>query len=106
MAKIAVFFWWIKPKKLIKWKNIQISVEQISVQLEDKYYKKGKNAKIQKIYNNFHFLVGHKLEILQTKLKKYADFSSKSEKLAIQIKDDYYINRKNAKILKFFDNFR
>ncbi len=34
-----------------------------------------------------------------------ADFSCKSKKLAIQIKDDYYINRKNAKIRKIYYNF-
>ncbi len=36
--------------------------------------------------------------------KQHVDFSRKSEKLAIQIKDDYYINWKNAKIRKIYDN--
>ncbi len=31
------------------------------------------------------------------RLKKYADFSRKSGKVAIQIKDDYYVNLKNAR---------
>ncbi len=42
----------------------------------------------------------HKLEIWRIKSKKYADFSRKSGKLTNQIKDDYYINWKNAKIRK------
>ncbi len=33
-------------------------------------------------------------------IKKYADFSRKAGKLVIQIKDDYYINWKNAQIKK------
>ncbi len=38
------------------------------------------------------------------KIKKYADLSRKLGKLAIQIKDDYYINWKNAKTRKIYDN--
>ncbi len=34
------------------------------------------------------------------------DFIRKSGKLAIQIKDNYYINWKNAKIRKIYDNLR
>ncbi len=37
---------------------------------------------------------------LMNKIKKYADFSRKSGKLAIQIKDDYYMNWKNVQIGK------
>ncbi len=44
----------------------------------------------------------HKLGIRRIKLKKYADFRTKSGKLAIQIKDDYYINwKKTIKLEKF-----
>ncbi len=39
------------------------------------------------------------------KNKKYTNFRCKLGKLAIQIKDDYYINWKNAQIGKFFNNF-
>ncbi len=35
----------------------------------------------------------------------YANFSRKLGKLAIQIKDDYYIKWKNTKIQKIYDNF-
>ncbi len=48
----------------------------------------------------------HKLGIRLIMLKRYADFNGKSEKLAIQIKDDYYINWKNCKTRKIYDNFR
>ncbi len=37
---------------------------------------------------------------------KYGDFSCKSGKFVIQIIDDYYINWKNAKTRKIYDNFR
>ncbi len=43
---------------------------------------------------------GHNSGIWQIKSRKYATFSRKSGKLAIQIKDDYYINWKNAQIGK------
>ncbi len=39
------------------------------------------------------------------KSKKYADFSRKWGKLANQIKDGYYINKKNARREKIFNNF-
>ncbi len=52
-------------------------------------------------YSNY----GHKLGIRRIESKKCTDFSRKSGKLAIQIKDDYYINRKNAGIEKIFINF-
>ncbi len=41
-----------------------------------------------KKYINFD----HKSEIRRVESKKYANFSCKSGKLVIQIKDDYYIN--------------
>ncbi len=37
--------------------------------------------------------------------KKYADLNYKSGKSAIRIKDNYYINWKNARIGKNFYNF-
>ncbi len=37
--------------------------------------------------------------------KKHADFSRESGKLAIQIKNDYYINRENARIEEILNNF-
>ncbi len=44
-----------KTKNKIKkiWK-FQLYAGKISVQLEDKYYKNGENAQIQKIYDNFY----------------------------------------------------
>ncbi len=29
-------------------------IERISIQLDDEYYENGENAKIRKIYDNFH----------------------------------------------------
>ncbi len=46
------------------------------------------------------------LEIRQIKSEKYSDFNRKSGKLAVQIKDDYYINWKKLKSEKIYDNFR
>ncbi len=49
----------------------------------------------------------HKLGIRQIKLKKIHHFYRKSSgKLKIQIKNDYYINWKNTKIQKIYDNLR
>ncbi len=39
------------------------------------------------------------------KIEKIRRLQSKLEKLAIQIKDDHYINWKNAKTQKIYDNF-
>ncbi len=39
-----------------------------------------------------------KFGIQRIKFKKYTDFSCKLGKLAIQIKDDFYINWKNVQI--------
>ncbi len=39
------------------------------------------------------------------KIKKYTNFGCKSGKLAIQIKDNCYINWKNAQIGNIFNNF-
>ncbi len=44
-------------------------------------------------------------KVEKKKKKKNANFKRKSGKLAIQIKDDYYINCKNAKIQNIYDNF-
>ncbi len=49
--------------------------------------------------------MGDQSGIRRIKSKKYANFISESGKLAIQIKDDYYINWKNARIEKIFNNF-
>ncbi len=45
-----------KPKKRIKSKKYADfgQIVKISVQLDDKYYKNDQNAKIRKIYDNFH----------------------------------------------------
>ncbi len=50
MGEINELFWRIKSK------NTQIS-DLINAQLDDVYYQNGKNGQIQKIYDNFHFLV-------------------------------------------------
>ncbi len=50
MAKIDLFFLWIKPKKLIKSKEYTDfgQAGKISIQLDDEYYENGGNTKIQK----------------------------------------------------------
>ncbi len=55
----------------------------------------------QKKYIDFD----HKLGIWWIKSKKYANFICELGKLAIQIKDDRYINWKTAQIEKIFNNF-
>ncbi len=47
-----------------------------------------------KFYSSAKYI--DKSEIRSIKSKKYTDFSRKSGKLAVRIKDDYYINWKNA----------
>ncbi len=50
---------------------------------------------------------GHKLRIWRIKSKKKMQISIVNwEELAIQIKDDWYINWENAKTIKIYDNFR
>ncbi len=65
-------------------------------------------AKINVFFKYFiHFfgLIHLKKSDFSYKLR-ICDFSRKSGKLTIQIKDDYSINWKNDKIQKIYDNFR
>ncbi len=49
--------------------------------------------------------LGALVHIFGQNLELTTDFSRKSGKLVIQIKDDYYINWKNARIGKILNNF-
>ncbi len=48
---------------------------------------------------------GHKSGIWQIESKQHIGFNRKLGELAIQIKDEYYINWKNTRIGKLFNNF-
>ncbi len=39
-------------------------IGKISVQLDDEYYKNGENAKIRKIYDNFHYNLDWRAKII------------------------------------------
>ncbi len=55
MAKIYLFFWWIKSKKWIKLKKYADfgHARKISDQLDDEYYKNGKMLKSEKFMKIF-----------------------------------------------------